>query len=130
MKERSDDPRSRVPESPKPAIPIWLALLMPPLAALLHLQLSYPIEHTACSTGSIVQLHGLSVGALLVDATAGWLAHREWVRNGSANPGQLPGPQGSRRLMALLGMLGAGVFALFILAQWFPTFVLPPCIRT
>jgi hypothetical protein len=32
--------------------------------------------------------------------------------------------------MALLGMIGAGIFTLFILAQWFPNAMLPVCIRT
>lgn len=130
MTERSDDPLSRVPESPRRSVPIWFAFLLPPVMGLLHLQISYPLDHTACDSGTPAQIHIFSIIALAVDVFAGWLAHREWVRLGSENPGQLPGPAGSRRLMALLGMIGAGVFALFILAQWFPNFVLSPCIRT
>ena len=130
MKPRSDDPRDRVPESPMPSIPVWLAFLLPPVMALLHLQISYPLDHVACDTGTKLHIHIFSIASLIVDALAGWLAHREWVRLGSENPGQLPRPLGSRRLMALMGMIGAGLFALFILAQWLPNFVLPPCIRT
>jgi len=130
VKPRSDNPLDRVPESPKPSVPIWLAFLLPPVMALLHLQISYPLDHTACSTGTKLQLHIFSVVALFIDAFAGLLAHREWVRLGSGTPGQLPGPLGSRRLMALLGMIGAGIFAIFIIAQWFPNFVLDPCVRT
>lgn len=130
MKPRSDNPVDRIPESPKPSIAIWVACLLPPVMAIFHLQFSYPLDHVACATGSKLPLHIFSIAALLVDAFAGWLAHREWVRFGSENPGQLPGPLGSRRLLALLGMMGAAIFALFILAQWFPNFVLPPCIRT
>jgi hypothetical protein len=52
------------------------------------------------------------------------------VRLGSDDPAQLPGPLGTRRLMALLGMIGSGIFGLFILAQWFPTFILSTCVRT
>jgi hypothetical protein len=58
------------------------------------------------------------------------IARREWVRLGSDDPAQLPGPLGTRRLMALLGMIGSGIFGLFILAQWFPTFILSTCVRT
>ena len=130
MKPRSDNPADRIPESPRASIPIWVAFLLPPVMALLHLQVSYTLDHGACDSGSKLPLHVFSIIALIVDLFAGWLAHREWVRLGSEDPGQLPGPLGSRRLMALLGMIGAGIFGLFILAQWFPNFVLPPCIRT
>jgi hypothetical protein len=128
--KRSDNPLDRIPESPRSAFPIWIAFLAPPVTAILHLQFSYPLDHVACDTGTRLQLHIFSIVALLIDILAGALARREWVRLGAESPDQLPGPPGSRRLMAQLGMIGAGIFALFIIAQWFPNFVLAPCIRT
>ena len=130
MNPMTDNPIDRIPESPKPAFGIWFALLLPPSVALLHLQFSYVLEHVACSTGSQLPIHVFTVLCLLVLAWAGLLAHRHWVEQGSDDPGQHPGPVGRVRLMALGGMIGAGIFTLFVLAQWFPNFVLPVCIQT
>ena len=130
MTARSDDPLSRVPGSPRPAIAIWFCLIAPPLMALLHLQLIYPLDHVACSTGTKVLIHLYTVLSLVVVAIGGWIGRREWVRFGSHEPRKGPPPEGTRRLMALMGMIGSLLFALFILAQWFPTLMLSPCIRT
>jgi hypothetical protein len=126
----TNNPLDRIPESPRPAIGIWFALLGPPMAALLHLQMSYALEHTACSTGTKLQLHIWTVLCLIVVAAAGLVARRHWIALGSEDPGQHPGPVGTLRLMSLLGMIGAGIFTLFILAQWFPNAMLPVCIQT
>ena len=130
MKTRSDDPADRVDERFRELIPIWYALLAPPIASITHLQAMYVLEHTACSTHSKLQLHIASLILIAIVIVAAVIARREWVRLGSDDPGQLPGPLGTRRLMALLGMIGSGIFGLFILAQWFPTFILSPCVRT
>ena len=130
MKPRSDDPVDRIPGSIWPQVPIWFANLAPPIAALAHLQFSFVLEHTACVTKTKVQMHVLTFVLMAVVVWAGLLAHRKWVELGSEPPKQLPGPLGTRRLMALLGMIGAFVFGLFILAQWFPNFVLGTCERT
>lgn len=130
MKPRSDDPVDRISGSPRPDIPIWFATLAPPIAAITHLQFSFVLEHTACATRSKVQMHLLTLFLLAIVISAGLVARREWVKLGSDDPGQLPGPLGSRRLIALLGMIGAFIFGLFILAQWFPNFVLGTCVRT
>jgi hypothetical protein len=130
MKPLTDNPLDRIPESAKPSVGIWFAVLGPPSAALLHLQMSYSLEHTACATGTKVQIHIFTILCLAVVAWSGIIARRHWVDLGSDDPGQHPGPLGTLRLMSLMGMVGAGIFTLFILAQWFPNFVLPVCIRT
>lgn len=128
--KRSDDPQDRVPSRPWPVVPIWFAALAPPIAALTHLQFSFVLEHTACATQTKIQMHVLTIVLLGVVVWAGLVARREWIREGSDDPGQLPGPVGTRRLMALLGMIGAFIFGLFIIAQWFPNFLLGTCVRT
>jgi hypothetical protein len=75
-------------------------------------------------------MHAVSILLLAVNIIAGLVARSEWIKLGSEDPAQLPGPIGSRRLLALLGMIGAFIFGLFILAQWFPNFVLGECVRT
>lgn len=130
MRKRSDDPLDRVPGRVGPDVPIWFALLAPPIAGLAHLSFSFILENTACVGGSKLQLHVVSVVLMAVVVWAGLVARRKWQEYGSSAPKQLPGPLGSRRLMALLGMIGAFVFGLIILAQWFPNVVLGPCVRT
>jgi hypothetical protein len=130
MKARSDDPLDRVPESIWPLVPIWFANLGPPIAALAHLQFSFILEHTACATRSKIGMHIITFVLMGVVVWAGIVAHGQWVKHGSDDPEQLPGPIGTRRLMALFGMIGAFIFGLFILAQWFPNFVLGTCERT
>jgi hypothetical protein len=130
MKPRSDDPADRVPGSPRPDIPIWVANLAPPVAALAHLQFSFVLEHTACSTQSKIGIHVITVVLLAIVIWAGLVARNEWRQLGAGDPKQLPGPLGSRKLMTLFGMIGAFIFGLFILAQWFPNLVLGVCVRT
>ena len=130
MKKLGDDPADRIPGSPRPVVPIWFATLGPPIAAILHLQAMYVFEHTACSLGTKVQLHVVTAILLILAIVAGLVARREWVRLGSEGPKQYPGPVGTQRLMALLGMTGTFIFGLFILAQWLPTLFLNECVRT
>ena len=130
MKPRSDDPVDRVPGSPWPQVPIWYANLGPPIAALAHLQFSFILEHTACATRSKIGMHIITLILMGVIVTSGLTGYRYWVKLGSEPPKQLPGPIGTRRLMALFGIIGAFIFGLFILAQWFPNFVLGTCERT
>ena len=130
MKPRSDDPQGRVPDRIWPQVPIWFVNLAPPIAALAHLQFSFVFEHTACATRSKMPMHVLTLVLMTIVIAAGILARRKWRELGADDPKQLPGPLGTNRLLALFGMIGAFVFGLFILAQWFPNFVLGVCERT
>jgi hypothetical protein len=130
LKDRGDDPLERVPGPLAPMVPIWFGLLGAPIAAITHLQALYVFEHTACATGSKIAIHLVTLLLLGVVVAAGFVAHHEWVKLGRENPKQYPGPLGSRRLMALLGMIDTIIFGLFIVAQWFPSVVLGPCVRT
>jgi hypothetical protein len=130
MTTRNDNPVDRAPEKPGSVVSIWFASLAPPVAALAHLHLSFILEHTACATGSKVAIHVVTIALLATVVWAAATARSEWIRQGSADPGQLPGPVGTRRLLALFGMLGALIFGLFILAQWFPNLILGTCVRT
>ena len=130
LKKRSDDPIDRIPESIWRFVPVWFGALGAPIAALAHLQFSYVLGHTACSTGSKLGIHLISIVLLAIVIAAGIVAHHEWVKLGSEDPKQYPGPLGSWRFLALLGMIDTFIFGLFILAQWFPNLVLGTCVRT
>lgn len=130
LKARSDEPLDRVPASIWSEVPIWFGALGAPIAAIAHLQFSFVLEHTACATRSKIGIHLVSLFLFTIVIAAGIVAHREWVKLGSEDPKQYPGPLGSRRFLALLGMIDTFIFGLFILAQWFPNLVLGTCVRT
>jgi hypothetical protein len=130
MMPRGDSPEQRLPGSPWPVVPIWLGLLVPPFAALTHVALGYPVEHTACALQSLLPFHLLTAILLGLVIICGIVSLREWRRNGATVPGEGPPPHGTRRLMALMGLLGAALFAFIIVVQWLPVTMLPPCVRT
>jgi hypothetical protein len=109
---------------------VWLGFLASPVAALMHLQLSYVFDHTSCSTGSTILIHVSTLVLIAIVVIGGIVSRSEWIKAGSGDPDQLPGPLGSRRLLSLGGILGSLIFGLFILAQWIPNLFLGPCIRT
>jgi len=103
------------------------ALLVPPLAFLLNLQINYTLVPWACSTGHEFVLHLVSVGTLLVAASGGLVAWREWKRCGPGPPEGQGGRAPHFRFVSVIGILMSSLFALVILAQWIPNFVLSPC---
>jgi hypothetical protein len=121
VKKRSDNPVDRVPGPVSPFIAVWLAFLAPPIAALAHLQASFVLQHIACLTHSSIAVHAVSLALFFVAIAGGVVARRAWSKKSSSD---------ARRLLALLGMIGAIMSGLLILAQWYPAFVLEACTRT
>ncbi|MFN2603114.1 MAG: hypothetical protein ABR582_10210 [Gemmatimonadaceae bacterium] len=111
-------------------VPLWLGFLVPPSMALGNVEFGYVLNHIACDMQTRVYLHIFMFCTLAITLFAGWLAWREWVVFGRVDPGEISGPLGSRRFMALVGWVGALTGAWLIISQWFPVFVLGPCIRT
>jgi hypothetical protein len=107
---------------------LWLAFLAGPVAALLLLLADYALAGAACTAASRTVLH--AVAALcLATALAGWRASwRGWSATGRAWPDSSDGgPTAHLHLLGSLGVLGGGLFVLFILAQWLAVLVLDPC---
>jgi hypothetical protein len=105
---------------------LWVSVLGAKLAWLAHLALSYPLVPLVCAGGGELLLHTITVVALLAAAGTGFVAWRAWRRLRLANEPDEPGtPRG--RFMAVYGVLSSGLFAITIVAQGLPTFVLDPC---
>jgi len=98
--------------------------------ALLNLMFGFVLGHIACEYGEKLHVHILMVACLAVVGFAAFLSWREWTALGELTPGDIRGPLGTRRFMALTGLMGAGISAYLIIAQWFPTFIISPCMRT
>ena len=122
-----DGARARALE--RPGLRLWFVFLLPPAMALLNLEVGYVLADVACARGSELPIHLIMLASIIIVVIAGIFAWREWVALGEADPGQLSGPVGSRRFMALLGVAGAPLSAFLIISQWLPVFLLPPCLR-
>jgi hypothetical protein len=120
------DPTDQITER-RLDLALWAGILAGPLAWGLHLQVSYSLTQTACDTGHQWLFHLVSLGALLLAAAGGVNARRLWRRlpAGSMNEGEELWTRS--RFMALFGMAFSAFFALVILAQWIPSWILGAC---
>jgi hypothetical protein len=108
---------------------LWFSILAGPLAFLLNLQLSYMLVQPVCVTAHHLVLHLVPVGALLLTASGGVSAWRNWQRTGQAESSKAGGVLPHSRFMAGIGLLTSGLFSFVIVAQWLPNFILSPCQR-
>jgi hypothetical protein len=104
----------------RPAGPLvsWAGVLLGPLAFALDLQLGYSLVYEACERQSMLLLHLVGAGALLV-LTAGALAAWRVFRDASED--------GRARFLGRLGLLSSAFFLLVLLGQALPRLVLGPC---
>jgi hypothetical protein len=109
----SDRPPSRVR--------LTVALFLPPLAWFLFQQGLSATMRAYCRAGGppIGVLWG--VGSLILCALAAWLA---WPATRSSGLEV----QHASRFLALLALIGAGLFALAVFFQTLATLVVPPCV--
>jgi hypothetical protein len=109
----------------------WLCfgMLAGPLAVLLNLQLSFMLVPWACATGRQYLLHLVPLGALLLVASAGVSAWRNWRRAGPGESDSVDGVMPRSRFMARTGLLTSGLFLLVLVALWLPNVMLMPCQR-
>jgi len=108
---------------------LWFGILAGPLAFLLNLQLSYMLVQPVCVTAHHIILHLVPAGALLLTASGGVSAWRNWQRTGQVESSIAAGVLPRSRFMAGVGLLTSGLFILAIVAQWLPNFILTPCQR-
>jgi hypothetical protein len=106
---------------------LWIGLLVPPVAFLLNLELAYALVPAACSSKTGLIVHLVHLACLLLDLSGGFVAWRVWRSAGAEWPGDAGGKSARSRFMAGSGVIGSALFALVIIAQWIPSFVLSPC---
>jgi hypothetical protein len=105
---------------------LWFAVLAGPLAWALGLNLEYSLVLLACARGTMLPLHLVSIGTLLLAGAGGAVGWREWQRAGAGRP-EGGGTLDRSRFMAALGILSGAYFALVIVAQWIANLFLNPC---
>jgi hypothetical protein len=120
------DPRTDVHDA-KELRALWTGLLLAPAAFLLNLEVAYALVPAACASGTRLLMHVVHAVCLVLAAFGGFAALRMWRLTGETWPGEEGGRLGRSRFMAGLGLLLSLLFALVIVAQWIPSFVLSPC---
>ena len=120
------DQRTDLPDAREIAA-LWTGLILPPAAFLLNLEVAYALVPVACSSGATLPVHLVHLGCLILALVGGVFAWRCWRATGSTWPGEEGGRLARSRFMAGLGLLVSALFALVIVAQWIPSFLLSPC---
>jgi hypothetical protein len=106
---------------------LWAAVLAGPLAWLLALNLQYALVRVACTGGTTLPLHLVTVVALAVAAGGLLVGWAEWRRMGETPDPEAGGVGPRSRFMCVVGMMTGAIFALAIVAQWLGTLFLNPC---
>lgn len=130
----SERPSPTIVASPTPprtpgAGRLWTGALAGPIAWLLNLGLSYLLTDWSCNTGHEIVIHLVNLVALLVALAGAALAWSIWEGAAPSGPTGAPPPIGRVRFMALSGMILSLLFALAIIAQGVPPFILNACQR-
>ena len=102
---------------------VWFGWLAPPVAWAADLQINYALAGWVCRHGGVALLHAISLAALLLALSGGWVA---WSVGRVVPPESESGPD-SRRILAVLGVAGSILFSTVIVAMWVSVFSLDPC---
>jgi hypothetical protein len=105
---------------------LWFAFLAPPVGWFIGFNADYALVRVACTEGTVVLLHLVTVGTLALAASGGLAA---WRRLEDQTPEGIDGPGGAsrRHFMAMIGVMASAFFILLILAQWVTKLFLDPC---
>jgi cytochrome c biogenesis factor len=120
------DPHTTVPDAPEIRA-LWAGVLLGPTAFLLNLELAYAMVPNACSSQNRLPVHIVHLVCLVIALAGLMISLRSWRSSGQTWPGEEGGRIGRTRFMAGLGLLLSIEFAIVIVAQWIPSFVLSPC---
>jgi hypothetical protein len=108
---------------------LWTGLLVAPLTFLLHLQVNYMLTTQLCPGGRKLILHLVTLAFLLVAASGGFVAWRNWEASGRKWPGEAGSVLERSRFMAVVGLLISALIILAFIAQLIPQFIFDPCHR-
>lgn len=106
---------------------LWFAVLGGPISWMLGLSLDYALVHPTCAGGSTLPLHAVTLATLVLSASAGVVAWREWGRTGGRTLDDGATALSRSRFMAAVGLLSAAYFSLIIVTQWSAKLFLDPC---
>jgi len=113
---------------PRGIASLWFAMLAGPVAWMIGLNADYSLVRVACAKGTMLPLHLVTLLTLLLAASGGVVAWRDWRRAGGDWPGEAATILERSRFMSVVGLMASALFALTILAQWAAKLFLDPCV--
>jgi len=110
------------------ALVLFVALLGPPVVWLTALQIGYAFASYACDLEmSRLPLHVTTIAALAIVAAGATLSWNALQRTMAAEPTDGGMPRQRAKFMALLGLMASALFALQVIAAWYPRWILDAC---
>jgi len=103
-------------------------MLLAPSLVLTNLSIVYALVTPSCALQSTLALHAVSAFSLLACALMTWPAWRNWRAQADARHQADDAVAYRRPFMALVAWMSGALSCLVVLAQWFPMWILSPCI--
>ena len=105
-----------------------LGVLLPPVAWLLHVSLSYFVATALCDSGGPMwPLHLVTIPAAAIALSGGYLAWRNWHDTGEDTNRDEPGTLARSKFLALAGLASSAFFTLAIILAELSTVLLASC---
>jgi hypothetical protein len=107
---------------------LWLGVLGPPLLCLTHLEVTYALVPKICPTGNTGLLRITSLCFLVLVLLSGISSWRHARPVARGDQSAVADPVAARiQFMGQLGLWITALFALVIVGQAIPTFIIDPC---
>lgn len=114
-------------QEPRGVALLWAGVLAGPVAWAGSFGLRYSLVPYACRTGAEYVIDLVSVAALLVIAAGAGIAWRSWSAAGRNRETGGAGVVERSRFMAISGLILCAYFAMLVVAEAVPKFVLSAC---
>jgi len=105
----------------------WLLVIAPAVITAAHQEANFVLVRQACAAQRNLLLYVVTSVALLLTALAGLIAYMTWRDAGAQWPGETADVATRTRFIAMVGLLGSGIFFLVTLAQGIATIYYDPC---
>jgi hypothetical protein len=106
---------------------VWPGILLAPLVTLLNLSLTYALVLPSCASQTRWMLHGVSAVSLAITVLSALAATRVPRMDPSARSEDAGTAPVRLHFLAQVAVLLGALSSLVILAQWIPSWALPPC---
>ena len=108
-------------------VALWFGLLIGPIVWAIQMQIGFMLVPWACATGLQPYMWMVTIIALLISLSGALVSWRMWKQTGAEWPGQKADPVSRARFMAAGGVFMSLMFALAIIAQGIPSYILSAC---
>lgn len=104
-----------------------MMVIVPAVICAAHQEVNFVLVRQACSAQRSTMLYVVTIVALTLTALMGLVCYLTWRSVGAQWPGETADIATRTRFIAMVGLLGSGIFFLVTLAQGIATVYLDPC---